>query len=131
MHGHAIDVPQRVARGQQGGQVLLEALFDGPQVGRLAQEGRAVDLAQVGEGVGVVLPEVPKELGVLIEAEEFANQFDSENLAIGQLGREAALADVIQVQGDELVIDQAKDGEHIIIKSHGVSPLKDSSLLLF
>jgi hypothetical protein len=87
-----------------------------------------VDLAQPGEGVRVVLAEVPEELGILVEAEELADQFNGQDLTVGQLGREAALADVVQVQGRQLVIDQAKDGQHIIVQGHGASPRKNSLL---
>jgi hypothetical protein len=38
----------------------------------------------------------------------------------------AALAQVVEVEGGELIIDRAKDGEQIIIQSLGVSPLKNS-----
>ena len=118
-----------VAGGMEA--VLLEALLDRPQVGGLAQESRAVDMAQLGEGIGIVLAEVPEQLGILVEAEELADHLDGQDFAVVQLGREAALADVVEVQRSQLVIDQAEDGQHIIIKSHGASPLKDSSLLYF
>src|SRR5262249_57470843 len=110
------------------GEVLLEALLDRPQVSSLTQEGRPVDVTQPGEGVGVVPAEVPEELGILVEAEELADQFNGQDLTVGQLGREAALADVVQVQGRQLVIDQAKDGQHIIVQGHGASPRKNSLL---
>jgi hypothetical protein len=124
MHRHAIDVPQRVAGRQQAGQVLLEALLDGPQVSGLAQEGGAVDPAKAGESIGVVVAAVPEQSGVLVEAEEFADPFDGQNLTIGQLGREAPLSNMVEVECSQRVIDQTEDRKHIIIQGHGASPRK-------
>src|SRR5205814_9063413 len=60
MHRHAVDMPERVAGGQPLGLVPLQALLDGPQIGRLADERGAVDTPQAGEGGAVVLAEVPE-----------------------------------------------------------------------
>jgi hypothetical protein len=72
----------------------------------------------------VVAAEVPEQPSVLIEAKELADQFDGQDLAVVQQRREAALPEVVEVQGGQLVIDQTKDGEHIIIQGHGASPLQ-------
>src|SRR5262249_27787798 len=105
--------------------------FDRPQVGGLAQEGGAMDLPQAGEGRGVVAAEVPKQLGVLVQAEELADQFDGEDFAVVQARGEAVRAEVVEVEGGQLVIDQAKDGQHIIIEGYGVSPVKTGFATVF
>jgi hypothetical protein len=54
-----------------------------------------------------------------VEAEELADEHDGQDLAVVQQRREAAPADTVQVALGELVIDQAKDGQHIIIQGQG------------
>ena len=62
----------------------------------------------------------------MVEAQEFADDFDGQDLAIVQCRRESARTHVVELQATQLVIDQAEDVQHIIIKSHGASPLKNS-----
>jgi hypothetical protein len=80
-----------------------------------------VDQAQAWESVGMMGSEIPKELTVLVETEEFANEFDGQDFAVKEQRVKAALADLIQMQGMELVIDQTEDVQDRIMKGHGVS----------
>jgi hypothetical protein len=47
-------------------------------------------------------------------------------MTVVQPRRKAALADLVEVEGGQLVIDQAEDVQHRIIQSHGASPLRNS-----
>src|SRR4051794_20959927 len=60
---HAIGQPGDVVGHQLSSQTLLQQVLDFPQVGGLSDEGGAVDRNQGWEGVGMVAPEEPKQLG--------------------------------------------------------------------
>jgi hypothetical protein len=72
--------------------VLIEVLLDRPQVGRLPDEGAAMDAAKRGEPVAPVAAEVLVEALVGVDAEELTDAFDGEDLAVGQgrMGRAGA-----------------------------------------
>jgi hypothetical protein len=91
-HGHAIDQRDGWVEVDLGQQVLVEAVLDGPQVGRLAEEGGAVHPAQGREPVGPVAAEVLVQAAVGVDAEKLADAFDGQDLAVGQGGRRAAPA---------------------------------------
>jgi hypothetical protein len=81
-----------------------------------------VDQRQAGEGGGVVLAEVPEQLGVGVEAEVLADQLDGNDLAVGQQGVGAALAEGIEAGGVQFIVYLAEDGEHKIVEGHGGPP---------
>ena len=70
-----------------------------PEVGGLAGEGGAVQTCQGGELGGVVAAEVAEEVPVGAELPELADQLDGEDLAVGQRGLGAALAQPPELQG--------------------------------
>jgi hypothetical protein len=83
---------RRLGRSRPGPAGAVEAVLDGPQVGRLAEEGGAVHPAQGREPVGPVAAEVLVQAAVGVDAEKLADAFDGQDLAVGQGGRRAAPA---------------------------------------
>jgi hypothetical protein len=81
----------------------VEAVLDGPQVGRLAEEGGAVHPAQGREPVGPVAAEVLVQAAVGVDAEKLADAFDGQDLAVGQGGRRAAPAQGTGLTGEPVV----------------------------
>jgi hypothetical protein len=63
--------------GSVGQQRLLEAFLNLPEVGRLPGEGGAMHPHEVREVVGVVAPEVRKELRIFVESQELAYDLHS------------------------------------------------------
>jgi hypothetical protein len=88
----------------------VEALLDRPQIGCLTDEGGPVHLAQGREPVGPVATEVLEQAAVGVDAEELPDAFDGQDLAVGQGGCRATLA---QALAGQPVVDQAehRDGE--------------------
>ena len=122
---------QAVGEGQggvvpgRGREVPPERELDGPEVGRLAQEGGAVDLPQAREQVAEVTPEVGVQAPVGVEAEELADDLDRQHLAVRERRRRAALtqpAPAAEV-ADE-VVHEAEHGDDEGLQVHGRSPLR-------
>ena len=63
---------------------LPEVLFDLPEVGRLPAEGCAMHSREVREEVGVVAPEVGKELRVFIESQKLADDLDGDDFRVAE-----------------------------------------------
>src|SRR5690606_17090285 len=97
--GEPADGPREAVADRERAEVLRlrdevppEVALEGPEVGRLPGEGRAVDLAEAGEEVGEVAAEVAEERPLVVEAEELPDDLTGEHLAVGQRGSGAALA---------------------------------------
>jgi hypothetical protein len=92
-------------------QALPERLFELPEVGRLAHEGGAVNLAQAGEEMREVATEVIEDGAILGQAEHLADQFDCEDFTVGRGRRRAALAQTMVFgKVSQHVIKQAEGG---------------------
>ena len=91
-----------------GEQFLPEALFDLPEVGRLAGEGCTVDFAQGGEPLAIMLPEVAKDCLVSVYPQELPDDLDGEDLRVGKLRGRATLTDTPSF---ELIVHQTEDGD--------------------
>ena len=63
---------------------LPEVLFDLPEVGRLPAEGGAMHPHEVREVVGIVAPEVGKELRVFIESQKLADDLDGDDFRVAE-----------------------------------------------
>jgi len=94
---------------------------DLPEVGGLASEGGAVDLAGRGKLLRVVPSEVAVEWLVGVDAKEFSDDLDGENLRIGELWDGAALADTSSF---EVIVRQTQDGYDEGAKIHERPPLR-------
>src|SRR6516225_8147588 len=90
-----------------------------PEVGGLAGEGGAVPRGQSGKLGGVVAAEVAEEVSIGAQLPEFADQFDSDDLAVGQLGSGAALAQASAVEGLQLVVHEAEYFQQEFLWGHG------------
>jgi hypothetical protein len=77
-----------------------------------------------------VAAKVAKQLDILVQTEELADQFDGQD-AVVQPRRKAALADRVEVESSQLVIEQTENIQHKISQSHGASPLKNSFFTAF
>jgi hypothetical protein len=98
-HRHAVGQPAGSGPGQPPGQAALQQLLQTPEVGGLAGEGGALGAAQAGEVGGVVLPEVPEQAGIAVEPEVLADEFDGDDLAVGQGRVGTALARAAGAKG--------------------------------
>ena len=103
-----------------GKHVLPQALFEAPQVGRLAHEGGAVQPAQRGEEVRVVLAEVGEQGAILLQPQVLAHHFHRDHLAIGQHRLRAALAQATAFQHlRHGLVNDAKHGDNEVVQVHG------------
>jgi hypothetical protein len=84
--------------------MLVQTLLDRPEVGRLSEEGGAVDAPKSGEPVTPVAAEVVVQALVGIDAPELPDAFDGQDLTVGQHRIGAALA---QPSPGQSVVDQA------------------------
>jgi hypothetical protein len=89
-------------------QLLAELGFDRPQVGRLADEGGAVDAGKSGEPVAVVAAEVLVQALVGVDAQQLADALDGQHLTVGQDRVGAALAEPPAAQP---LVDQTVHGD--------------------
>jgi hypothetical protein len=110
------------AAGPAPGQAVVQQLLGLPEVGGLAGKAGAVEQRQAGEGVGVVWAEVPEQPGVGVEAEVLADQFAGDDLAVGQEGGQAVLAEGIEVGGVQFIVYPAEGGKDKIVEGHGGTP---------
>src|ERR1051325_783182 len=112
----------RVAAGLRN-ELLPQRLFDFPEVGRLTHEGRAVDQSQGRKEVREVAAEISEDGFVLAEAEKLADDFHGQDLAVGQTGLGAALAQgLLSKKRIEGVVNQAKDRYNKGIQVQGERP---------
>ena len=113
---------ERVHQGEAGvvrgfGQeVLPKALLNLPEVRRLPGEGGAMHPPEVREEVGVVAPEVRKELRVFVYSQELADELDGEHFGVEERRGGSARSQSPEV-GDT-VVDEAKDGHDEGAKIH-------------
>jgi len=64
---------------------LPEALLDLPEVGRLADAGGPMHLAEGWKPLAIMLPEVAKDSLVGVHAEELSDELDGDDLRVGEL----------------------------------------------
>ncbi len=63
---------------------------------------------QVREEVGVMAPEVGKDLRVFVESQELSDDLDGEDLRVAQRGGRSALSEISEVS--DAVVDETEDG---------------------
>lgn len=78
-----------------------------------------MDAGQGGELGGVVAAEVTEEVLVGAQLPELADQFDGEDLTIGECGAWAAGARLLEVEGLQLVVHEAEYVQQEILRGHG------------
>jgi hypothetical protein len=94
--------------GSVGQELLPEALLNLPEVGRLPGEGGAMHPQEVREVVGVVAPEIRKELRIFVESQKFADDLYGEHFRVGECGGGSALSET--PEASDAVIYEAEDG---------------------
>jgi hypothetical protein len=70
--------------------------------------------------VGVVAPEVGKELRIFIEPQEFANDLDGDDFGVAKRGGGSTLSEAPEVS--DAVVDEAEDGYDEGVKIHKRRP---------
>jgi hypothetical protein len=100
-------------------QLLPEAFFDLPEVGRLAGEVGAVDFAQSGKPLTIMLPKVSNDSLISVKCQKFTNDLHGEDLRIRKFGQRTTHSEVSVF---DLVVDEAKDADVEGAKLHGKSP---------
>src|SRR5262249_3999398 len=118
----AVDQPPGVGVGEPVGQTVLNQVLDPPEGGGLAGEAGGADPGQRGELGGVVGLEVAEQVAVGIQAPELADDLDGDDLAVGELGPGAALAEPAEAEGFHLVVDEAEYREQELLRGHGGPP---------
>jgi hypothetical protein len=104
-------------------ELLPQDLFNFPEVGRLANEGRAVNQSQSRKEVCEVAAEISEDGLVLAETEKLADDFHRQDLAVSQSRLRAALAQrLLRKQGSEGVVNQVKDRYNESIQVQGQHP---------
>jgi hypothetical protein len=115
--GHGVHEREgRIVGGEREG-LPPEALLELPEVGGLAGEGGAVDLAEGREPLGVVAAEEEEEVDALVGvyAEELSDDLDGEDLRVGRLRSGTTLADATPFKA---VVHEAEDGHDEGAKIH-------------
>jgi len=98
--GTAVHPSQLGIVGRHAQHGLPEQRFPGPEVGRLPDKGRAMNLPQARKEVSPVIAEVAPQGTVLGKTEETPDRFDREHLAIGECRLRTALAQALTVGHD-------------------------------
>jgi len=96
-------------RNAGGEELSPKELLGNPQVRCLPSEGGAMHISEVWEEMGVVAPEVGKEFCIFVEAQELADDLDSEDLGVGERGSGSALSEASEVL--DAVVDKAEDSD--------------------
>ena len=118
--GHRVDEGEGGVVRSASHKLLPKALFDLPQVGCLAAEGGAVHPQEVREEVGVVAPEVRKELCILVYPQELTDNLDSDDLGVEERGSGSACSEASEVS--DTVVYEAEDGYDEGAKIHRKRP---------
>jgi hypothetical protein len=114
--GHRVaDGEGGIVRGERE-ELLPEALLYLPEVCCLPAEGGAMHSPQVREVVGVVVPEVGKELRVLIESQELSDDLDGEHFGIGECGGGSTCSEASEVL--DAIVYEAEDRDDEGVKIH-------------
>src|SRR3712207_6713515 len=92
-----------------------QAFLDRPQVGRLAQEGCAVDFAKGGEPLPVMPPEVAVERPVGVQSEKLPDDLDGQDLRVRKLRSGTAPSNTPTL---EMIGDEAEDANYEGAKIH-------------
>ncbi len=104
-------------------QLLPENLFDFPEVCCLSDKSGAMDKKQSREEVREMAAEVVEDGFVLIQAEKFTDDFDSEDFAVGKTRTRTTLAQPAMVEEvRNIVINEAKHVYNEIIQVQGKRP---------
>jgi hypothetical protein len=93
--------------GDDAHKLLPKEFLEMPEVGTLTGEGGAMNLPQGREPLCVMTPEVVKDSLVGVEPYELADDFDGEDLGIGEPRGGAALSEGSVF---EPLVDEAEDG---------------------
>jgi hypothetical protein len=113
---------QRVADGEGGivrgfsQELLPEVLFDLPEVGCLPAEGGAMHSPELRKEVGIVLPEVRKELCILGYPQKLAYDLDGEHFRVAERGGGSACSEAPEVS--DTIVYEAEDGYDEGVKIH-------------
>ena len=110
---------------RRGREMPPERELDGPEVGRLSQEGGAVHLPQAGEQVAEVAPEVGVQAPVRVEAEELADDLHRQHLAVREGRPRAALTKpTFAAKVADEVVHETEDGDDQGLQVHDRPPLR-------
>ena len=97
--------------------VSQQVLFDAPQVGRLPRKRCAANPAERGKERGVMLAEVGENAAVGVVGQEFADEFTSQDHAIGHRRSRAALAQPLPVEVVvQKVVGQAEHRDDVVAR---------------
>ena len=119
----AIDQSNRWGMRRLRKQRLPDVLLDPPQIGRLADERRAVNSSQRRKEVDMVSPEVGAECRVLIQAQLLADDFHGQDFTVRQGWQRSPLAyATAREQHGHRVIDQAGGRYNQRLQVHGAPP---------
>ncbi|MXZ25927.1 MAG: hypothetical protein F4Y80_13930, partial [Caldilineaceae bacterium SB0665_bin_21] len=87
------------------------------QIGRLPDEGGAVELPEGGEEVGVVSPEVVEDRLVLVQGQVLTDDLHGEHLAVGELRGGAPPSKTARAKdGDHEVVHEAESGYDEVVQ---------------
>src|SRR5918995_2364848 len=115
-HREGVDQGHFGVEAHPAEQVLPEHLLYGPEVGRLAAEGGAVDSLEGRKPFAVVSAEEEVDTLVGVYAEELSDDFYGEDLCVGELRSRTAPADATLLL--EPVVYEAEDGHDEGAKIH-------------
>jgi hypothetical protein len=135
----------RVADGKRGvvrselKELLPEELLGLPEVCCLPGEGGAMHPPQVREEVGIVAPEVGKELRVLVEPQELAYDLDGQDLRVEErrsrstLSEASELSDAVVYEAEDAYDEGAKIHESgdLLLASVGLGTTERREVSLF
>jgi hypothetical protein len=114
--GHRVADGEGGVVGSLGQELLPEVLFDLPEVGRLPAEGGAMNHQEVREVVGVVAPEVGKEVRIFVESQELADDLDGEHFGVAERWGGSTCSETPEIS--DAVVYEAEDGYDEGVKIH-------------
>jgi hypothetical protein len=117
----AIDNGERGIMRQSSKHLPPQALFEPPQIGCLAREGRPAQRAQGREEVGVVASKVGEQRALLRQSQAFPPPLPSSPPRYPPRWVRAALAQSLAVQrGGYRLVNETKDGDNELVQVNGI-----------
>ncbi len=117
--GHRVaDGEGGIVRGERE-ELLPEALLYLPEVCCLPAEGGAMHSPQVREVVGVVAPEVGKELRIFVYPQEFTDNLDGEDFRVAERRGRSAFSEASEILDAIVYEAEERDDEGVKIHESG------------
>jgi hypothetical protein len=108
-------------------QLLPESFFDSPEVGRLTDKARPMQLCERREEAQVVAAKVVEDRRVTVHAEVFTDDFDGQHLRVAQQGARPALAQARWCYAlGQTIVNETEDSYNERVQVHKAPAKRES-----